>query len=89
MGLQFLSKVYMQELFVKKYWDEENILFYIHFRDGEAVRQIEETSKGRVLLTSENPHKGESMLYDQSLDELELNDSDFITEDEFNEIWNQ
>lgn len=79
----------MQELFVKKFWNEENILFYIHFQDGEAVRQIEETSKGRVLLTSENPHKRESMLYDQSLDELELNDSDFITEDEFNEIWNQ
>lgn len=79
----------MQELFVKKYWDEENILFYIHFRDGEAIRQIEETSKGRVLLTSENPHNGESMLYDQPLEELKLNDSDFITEEEFNKIWNQ
>lgn len=50
MGLQFLSKVYIQNLFVKKYWDEENILFYIHFWDGEEVRQIEKTTKGRVLL---------------------------------------
>lgn len=79
----------MQELFVKKYWVEENVLFYIHFQNGEAVRQIEETSKGRVLLTSENPHQGDSMLYDQSLNELELNESDFITEEEFNKIWNQ
>lgn len=79
----------MQELFVKKYWDEENVLFYIHFQNGEAVRQIEETSKGRVLLTSENSHQGDSILYDQSLNELELNESDFITEEEFNKIWNQ
>lgn len=79
----------MQKLFVKKFWDEENILFYIHFQDGKAVRQIEETSNGRVLLTSETPHKGESMLYDQTLEELELNESDFITENEFNKNWNQ
>lgn len=79
----------MKEFFVKKYWDEEDVLFYIHFLNGEAVRQIEETSRDRVLLTSENPLQGESMLYDQSLDELELNKSDFITEEEFNKAWNE
>lgn len=79
----------MKEFFVKKYWDEEDVLFYIHFQNGEAVRQIEETSRDRVLLTSENPLQGESMLYDQSLDELELNKSDFITEEEFNKAWNE
>lgn len=79
----------MKEFFVKKYWDEEDVLFYIHFQNGEAVRQIEETSRDRVLLTSETPLRGESMLYDQSLDELELNKSDFITEEEFNKAWNE
>ena len=79
----------MQELFVKKYWNEEDVLFYLHFQSGKAVRQIEETSKGRVLLMSENPYQEGSMLYDQSVDELELNDSDFITKEEFNKAWNK
>ncbi|TYR30793.1 hypothetical protein FXV77_21755 [Sphingobacterium phlebotomi] len=78
----------MQELFVKKYWDEEDVLFYIRFQDCKAVKQIEKTPKGRVLLTPENPHQGESILYDQSLDELELNETDFITEVEFDKVWN-
>lgn len=79
----------MQEIFVKKYWIEEDIIFYIHFHNGEAVKQIEITAKRKVLLTLDNPHEGESMLYDQSLDELDLKDSDFITKEEFNEIWNR
>ncbi|MDF2934040.1 MAG: hypothetical protein K0R36_3371 [Chryseobacterium sp.] len=76
------------QLFVKKYWDEEDVLFYMHFKNGEAVRQIEKTNKGKILLTSDNPNQYESMLYDQSLDDLNLNESDFITEEEFNKIWN-
>ena len=78
----------MQELFVKKYWKEEDILFYIHFQNEKAVRQIEVSSICKVLLTSENPYQGESMLFDQSFDELELDKSDFITEEEFNKVWN-
>lgn len=57
----------MQELFIKRYWDEDDLLFYIHFQNGEAVRQIEEASKCKVFLTSEHSHQGESILYDQSL----------------------
>lgn len=79
----------MQELFVRKYWNEENVLFYIHFQNGIAVRQIEETTKGKVFLSLENPQQGESMLYDQSFDELDLTESDFINEEEFNKIWNE
>lgn len=79
----------MEEVFVKKYWDEENVLFYLHFQNGEAIRQVEITPTSKLKLTSHNPLNGESMLYDQSLDELELNKSNFITEDEFNKIWNE
>lgn len=79
----------MQEVFVKKYWDEEDILFYLHFQNGEAVRQIEQTAKGKVLLSSKYPIQGESMLYDQDLEELDLETSDFITEEEFNKEWNE
>lgn len=79
----------MQEIFVKKYWEEENLLFYIHFRNGEAIRQIEVSSKGNIFLTLENPLQGESMLYDQAFNELDLEESDFITVNEFDEIWNE
>jgi hypothetical protein len=79
----------MQELFIKRYWDEDDLLFYIHFQNGEAVRQIEEASKCKVFLTSEHSHQGESILYDQSLYELDLDPSDFITEEEFNKVWDE
>lgn len=77
----------MKEIFIKKYWDEENVLYYLHFLNGEAIRQVEITPTSKLLLTSNNPIRGNSMLYDQSLDELELKDSDFITEEDFNKIW--
>ncbi|RKR05245.1 hypothetical protein C8C83_4584 [Flavobacterium sp. 90] len=77
----------MIEVFVKKYWDEEDVLFYIHFQDDEAVRQIEVKSEEKICLTLEEPIKEESMLYDQKLSELDLEESDFITEEEFNQFW--
>jgi len=45
-------------------------------------------SKGKVFLTSEIPQQGESMLYDQSLEELDLQDAEFITREEFGGAWN-
>jgi len=77
----------MQELFVKKYWDEEDVLFYIHFRNGRAIRQIEKSPTQKLLLSLENPQQGESMLYDQPLSELDLEESDFITKEEFDKVW--
>jgi len=79
----------MKEIFVKKYWDEEKILFYLHFIDGEAVRQIEVTQNNKVFLTIETPIMGDSMLYDQSLEGLELEEEDFITKLEFEKIWEE
>ncbi|MDQ0065126.1 hypothetical protein [Chryseobacterium lathyri] len=78
----------IHELFVKKFWKEESIWFYVHFQNGEAIRQIEISSKGKVFLTPEIPQQGESMLYDQSLEELDLQDSDFITKEDFEGAWN-
>lgn len=77
----------MREVFVKKYWEEEEILFYLHFRNGEAIRQVEVTPDAKLFLTSSNPQSGGSTLYDQSLEELDLKESDFISEEEFNIIW--
>ncbi len=78
----------MHELFVKKYWKEEDVIFYLHFQNGEAVRQIEITSNEKIFLSSEDPQHGDSMLYDQSFDDLDLQESDFISEEEFNKVWN-
>lgn len=77
----------MKNLFIKKNWDEEDILFYLHFQNGEAIRQIEIKDGVKLFLTQDNPQIGDSGLYDQSLDELDLTESDFIEENEFNEIW--
>ena len=78
----------MQELFAKKFWEEEDIWYYIHFQNEEAIRQIEISPNVKVFLTLEYPQQGESMLYDQSLKELDLHDSDFITKEEFEDTWN-
>ncbi|MDD6209891.1 MAG: hypothetical protein PUB21_04715 [Bacteroidales bacterium] len=77
----------MEEKYIKKYWEEEDILFYLHFRDDFAVRQIEESSKGRIYLSEERPVIGEYMLYDQRLSDLDLTETDFITEQEFEKEW--
>ncbi|MBB1150682.1 hypothetical protein H4K35_11250 [Myroides sp. NP-2] len=78
----------MGEIFIKKYWIERDVMFYLHSKNGKIVRQAEITPISKILLTLDCPIKGDSMLYDQSLDELEVKESDFITEEEFNEIWN-
>lgn len=80
-----LSKV--NEVFVKKYWDEEGVLFYLHFQNGKAVSQIEISNHSTVFLSIEKPFNGDSMLYDQSLENLNLNESDFISKDEYFQIW--
>lgn len=76
-------------IYIRKEWEEENIIFYLHFQNDEAIRQIEISSKSKTFLTLENPEKGESMLFDQSLESLDLDEKDFITEQEFNSIWDE
>lgn len=68
----------MNEIFVKKYWEEEDILFFMHFENSDAIRQVEIRPDNKIYLDIQNPIQGESILYDQKLDELDLNDEDFI-----------
>lgn len=79
----------MKNVFIKKYWEEDCIWFYLHFQDGKAVEQIEVTSKGKVFLSIDHPNKNGSMLYDQGIEELSLEEGDFITEEEFSKVWNE
>jgi hypothetical protein len=77
----------MKEVFVKKHWPEDNILFYIHFQDGKAVRQIEVSPNGKKHLSVENPTDGDSMLYDQGFETLDLEEKDLISKEEFEKSW--
>ncbi len=33
----------MTNVYIKKYWEEEDVLFYLHFINNIAIRQIEIT----------------------------------------------
>lgn len=79
----------MKEVFVRKYWAEEDVLFYLYFQNGYAVSQIEVTKDSKVFLSTKNPQRGESMLYDQSLEDLDLNEDDFITKEDFMKVWEE
>ncbi len=78
----------MKEAFVKKYWDENSTLFYLYFQDDKAIKQVEVTNEYRRFLSLDNPINGDSLLYDQTIDELDLQETDFITKEEFYKIWN-
>ncbi|MBO9584301.1 MAG: hypothetical protein J7574_09095 [Flavobacterium sp.] len=77
----------MEEIFIKKYWSEDDIIFFIHFSNSVAVRQIEISDGNKILLSQDNPFFNESMLYDQSIEDLELSETDFISKEEFEKVW--
>lgn len=77
----------MEEIFVKKYWVENEVVFYLHFQDGKAVAQIEVTNNSKVFLSTEKPFQGDSMLYDQSLEDLDLNKENFISKEDFMSVY--
>ena len=79
----------MSEIFLKKYWEEGEILFYMHFQDGWAQRQIEISPEGTKFLSLVNWKKGGPMLYDGKLDKLELDGNEFIAKEEFEKAWSQ
>lgn len=41
------------------------------------------------MLTDENPIHGEYYLYDQNYSDINWSPEDYITKEEFNNIWNQ
>ena len=79
----------MKEVFIKKYWDEEGIMFYLHFKNDKVVAQIEISPHKRVYLSEDLPIVEDSILYDQSISELDLEDNNYITKDEFMSLWHQ
>ena len=76
----------MKEVFVKKYWDEEDVMYYLHFHDDLTVRQIEVRPNNKVFLSLDDPEQA-PLMYDQPLEGLEIHQGDFITRDEFEKAW--
>ncbi len=77
-----------KDIFIKKKWEEENIVFYIHFKNNIAIRQIEVYPDDKRYLSVSNPVYMDSGLCDQSLESLDIEESDFIDETEFENEWN-
>ena len=73
--------------YVRKYWEEEEVMYYLHFVGEDAVRQIEVEADKTIYLSTEHPICGDYVLYDQGLSLLELTPADYITREEFEEVW--
>ncbi|MEE1207535.1 MAG: hypothetical protein UHP27_05110 [Muribaculaceae bacterium] len=78
----------MIDRYIRKYWEEENVEYFLHFRDEEAIRQIEVHPDKIVMLSTEHPVDDESFLYDQNYSDIEWNVKDFISAEEFDKTWN-
>lgn len=73
--------------YIKKHWVEEGILFYLQFVEDNAIRQIEVHLDKTIFLSIEHPNCGDSFLYDQGLSMLDLLPEDFISKEEFENVW--
>jgi hypothetical protein len=77
------------KVYIKKRWDEESIEFYLEFENDYATKQIEIRRDTTVRLSIECPIAGDLFLYDQTLSDLELEPQDYITAEEFYNVWNK
>ena len=81
----------MEKYFIKKYWDEDNEMYYFHIENRNVIRQIViNYNSGLVVkLSQETTNFEEYILCDQILNLVEWQDSEYISEVEFENIWNK
>jgi len=80
--------IFKKNRYVKRKWDEEDVVYYLHFRGENAVRQMEIHSDHIVRLSEKDPVSGDSYLYDQNFSDIEWQAEDFIDKYEFDRVWN-
>ena len=73
--------------YIRKYWEEENVMYYLHFVGENAVRQIEIEPDETIYLSTDKPIYEDYSLYDQDLSSLDLTPEEFITKEEFEKVW--
>ena len=88
--IEEFANIETSNIFIKKKWEDEDIEFFLHFINGEAVRQIEIYHQNKVIfLSTQKTCDDDSMLYDQGIEQLDISTSDCITEIEFENEWNR
>lgn len=78
----------MEQIFIKYFLSADNLWTYIHFIDGVAIRQINIYNKKKILLSESAPIIDDEMLCDLPLSELDINEADLISREEFETEWN-
>jgi len=78
----------MKETYLKGYWAEENLWIYQQYQDQYAVRQVNVYPTETKFLSVENPIQGNDFLDDQPLDRIDTNMVEFISKEEFENVWN-
>lgn len=81
----------MKPIYLKRYWDEDNEMYYFHIENKNVIRQIViNYNSGLVVkLSQETTNFEEYILCDQILNLVEWQDSEYISEVEFENIWNK
>lgn len=81
----------MKPIYLKRYWDEDNEMYYFHIENRNVIRQIViNYNSGLVVkLSQETTNFEEYILCDQILNIVEWQDSEYISEVEFENIWNK
>lgn len=81
----------MKPIYIKRYWDEDNEMYYFHIENRNVIRQIviNYNSGSVVKLSQETTNFEEYVLCDQILNLVEWQDSEYISEAEFENIWNK
>ena len=81
----------MKPIYLKRYWDEDNEMYYFHIENKIVIRKIViYYNSGLVVkLSQETTNFEEYILCDQILNLVEWQDSEYISEVEFENIWNK
>lgn len=81
----------MKDIFIRKSYQDEggSILIYLQFHGEYAVKQLEISEDHIVMLTTEHPIDGHYFLYDQNFSDINWDSNDFITEEDFNKVWDK
>mgnify|MGYP001792218867 CR=1 FL=1 len=81
----------MKKIYVKHFFEEENIWFFYEIIDGWACRQVEIWPNESRFLSEKIPHHKDSMLADQKFEDLNstFDEKNFISAQDFEEQWNK
>ena len=87
--IEEFANIETSNIFIRKKWDDEDVEYFLHFINGEAVRQIEVYQNKVIFLSTQKTYDDDSMLYDQGIEQLDISTLDCITEIEFENEWNR